>query len=123
MEYLLDGWGITLATFSPLVGVAIMLLIPREREDQHRMVALVTSLWVAFVGLLLLFWFDLDATGRLQYVVDEMWIDVIRSRYMVGIDGMSLPLILLPVAPARKPEFLGSSLGCRPSSLDYTLSP
>ena len=95
MEYLLDGWGITLATFSPLVGVAIMLLIPREREDQHRMVALVTSLWVAFVGLLLLFWFDLDATGRLQYVVDEMWIDVIRSRYMVGIDGMSLPLILL----------------------------
>jgi len=95
MEYLLDGWGITLATFSPLVGVAIMLLIPREREDLHRMVALVTSLWVAFVGLLLLFWFDLDATGRLQYVVDEMWIDVIRSRYMVGIDGMSLPLILL----------------------------
>ena len=95
MENLLDGWGITLATFSPLVGVAIMLLIPREREDQHRMVALVTSLWVAFVGLLLLFWFDLDATGRLQYVVDEMWIDVIRSRYMVGIDGMSLPLILL----------------------------
>ena len=95
MENLLDGWGITLATFSPLVGVAIMLLIPREREDQHRMVALVTSLWVAFVGLLLLFWFDLDATGRLQYVVDEMWIDVIRSRYMVGIDGMSLTLILL----------------------------
>ena len=59
MEYLLDGWGITLATFSPLVGVAIMLLIPREREDQHRMVALVTSLWVAFVGLLLLFWFEI----------------------------------------------------------------
>ena len=32
MENLLDGWGITLATFSPLVGVAIMMLIPKERE-------------------------------------------------------------------------------------------
>ena len=52
MENLLDGWGITLATFSPLVGAAVMMLIPREREDRHKMVALVTSLWVAFVGVM-----------------------------------------------------------------------
>ncbi len=95
MENLLDAWGITLATFSPLVGVAVMLCIPGRRHDLHKAVALTTSLWVAFMGVLLLAWFDLDATGRLQYVVDEMWIDVIRSRYAVGIDGMSLPLVLL----------------------------
>ena len=29
MENLLNGWGTTLATFSPLVGVAIMMLIHR----------------------------------------------------------------------------------------------
>ena len=40
MENLLDGWGITLATFSPLVGAAVMMLIPREREDQHKLIAL-----------------------------------------------------------------------------------
>ena len=95
MENLLDGWGTTLATFSPLVGVAIMMLIPRERENQHKMVALVTSLWVAFLGVLLLIWFDMGQTGQLQFVVDKPWIDVISSRYLVGIDGMSLPLILL----------------------------
>jgi NADH-quinone oxidoreductase subunit M len=95
MENLLDGWGTTLATFSPLVGVAIMMLIPREREHQHKMVALVTSLWVAFLGVLLLIWFDMGQTGQLQFVVDKPWIDVISSRYLVGIDGMSLPLILL----------------------------
>jgi len=95
MENLLDGWGTTLATFSPLVGVAIMMLIPREREHQHKMVALVTSLWVAFVGVLLLIWFDMGQTAQLQFVVDKPWIDVISSRYLVGIDGMSLPLILL----------------------------
>ncbi|MED5220479.1 MAG: NADH-quinone oxidoreductase subunit M [Actinomycetota bacterium] len=95
MENLLDGWGITLATFSPLVGAAVMMLIPREREDQHKLIALVTSLWVAFVGVLLLFQFDLGHTDRLQFGVDKVWIDVISSRYSVGIDGMSLPLILL----------------------------
>ncbi len=102
MENLLDGWGITLATFSPLVGAAVMMLIPREREDRHKMVALVTSLWVAFVGVLLLLWFDLDHTDRLQFAVDRVWIDVISSHYSVGIDGMSLPLILMTmlVVPA-----------------------
>ena len=95
MENLLDGWGTTLATFSPLVGVAIMMLIPGEREHQHKMVALVTSLWVAFLGVLLLIWFDMGQTAQLQFVVDKPWIDVISSRYLVGIDGMSLPLILL----------------------------
>ena len=102
MENLLDGWGITLATFSPLVGAAVMMLIPREREDQHKMVALVTSLWVAFVGVLLLLWFDLDHTDHLQFAVDRVWIDVISSHYSVGIDGMSLPLILMTmlVVPA-----------------------
>ena len=95
MENLLDGWGITLATFSPLVGAAVMMLIPKENEDRHKLIALVTSLWVAFVGVLLLIWFDLDHTDKLQYVVDKTWIDVIASRYAVGIDGMSLPLILL----------------------------
>jgi NADH-quinone oxidoreductase subunit M len=95
MENLLNGWGTTLATFSPLVGVAIMMLIPGEREHQHKMVALVTSLWVAFLGVLLLIWFDMGQTAQLQFVVDKPWIDVISSRYLVGIDGMSLPLILL----------------------------
>ena len=95
MENLLNGWGTTLATFSPLVGVAIMMLIPGEREHQHKMVALVTPLWVAFLGVLLLIWFDMGQTAQLQFVVDKPWINVISSRYLVGIDGMSLPLILL----------------------------
>ena len=42
-------------------------------------------------------WFDLDATDRLQYVVDKSWIEAIHSRYVVGLDGISLPLVLLTV--------------------------
>jgi len=97
MENLLDSWGLTVATFSPLVGALVMFLIPKEKEYEHKMIALITSLWVAFVGLMLLIWFDLDATDRLQYVVDKSWIQAIHSRYVVGLDGISLPLLLLTV--------------------------
>ena len=97
MENLLDSWGLTVATFSPLIGALVMFLIPKEKEYEHKMIALITSLWVAFVGLILLIWFDLDATDRLQYVVDKSWIQAIHSRYVVGLDGISLPLLLLTV--------------------------
>ncbi len=97
MDNLLDSWGLTVATFSPLVGALVMFLIPKEKEYEHKMIALITSLWVAFVGLMLLIWFDLDATEKLQYVVDKSWIDAIHSRYVVGLDGISLPLLLLTV--------------------------
>ncbi|HJM38172.1 MAG: NADH-quinone oxidoreductase subunit M [Acidimicrobiales bacterium] len=97
MENLLDSWGLTVATFSPLVGALVMFLIPKEKEYEHKMIALITSLWVAFVGLMLLIWFDLDATDKLQYVVDKSWIQAIHSRYVVGLDGISLPLLLLTV--------------------------
>ena len=95
MEDLLDGWGLTVATFAPLVGVALMMLIPRAEEELHKLIALITSLVVAAVGIGLLTTFDFDRTGELQFVVDKSWIDVINSRYIVGIDGISLPMILL----------------------------
>ena len=37
--------------------------------------------------------FDYDHAGTLQFDVNKRWIDVINSRYHVGIDGISLPLL------------------------------
>src|SRR4029078_9944184 len=39
--------------------------------------------------------FDYDRSSVLQFDVDKRWIDVINSHYHVGIDGISLPLLLL----------------------------
>src|SRR4029450_5333708 len=46
-------------------------------------------------GIGILFRFDYDRAGRLQFNVNEPWIDVIHSRYHMAIDGISLPLLLL----------------------------
>ncbi len=95
MEAFLDDWGLTLVTFTPLIGALVMMAVPKENESFHKMVALGTTLVAAFLGALLLVNFDFDAAGELQYVVDKSWIDVINSRYIVGLDGISLPLLLL----------------------------
>ncbi len=39
--------------------------------------------------------FDYDRTGVLQFDVNKSWIDVINSRYHMGVDGISLPLLLM----------------------------
>ncbi|MDH5237609.1 MAG: NADH-quinone oxidoreductase subunit M, partial [Acidimicrobiia bacterium] len=95
MHEFLTDWGLSLATFLPLAGAVVLMLIPKAEEEAQKMVAMAVSLVVAVVGVLLMVDFDYDAAGQLQYVVDESWIDVINSRYIVGIDGISLPLMLL----------------------------
>src|ERR687892_794052 len=91
----LNDWGLILMVFLPLAGALVMLLIPKDEEQTHRWVALLASLAAAGVGVALLADFDYDNTAQLQFVVNEPWIDVIRSRFVVGLDGLSVPLVAL----------------------------
>ncbi len=89
-----DNWALTLAVFIPVVGMVIIFLIPKAEETLIKVVALLTTLLTAAVGIGILANFNLD-DGGLQFTANERWIDVIHSRYHVGIDGISLPLVLL----------------------------
>jgi NADH-quinone oxidoreductase subunit M len=90
-----DSWGLTLAVFLPAVGMVIVLALPRAQELAIKVTALLTTLATLGVGIALLARFDFDMTGKLQYDVNKSWIDVINSRYHMGIDGIALPLLLL----------------------------
>jgi len=90
-----DSWALSLAVFLPLVGMLVLLAVPTADEQLAKIVALVTTVATFGVTVALAIGFDYDATGKLQYVVDKRWIDVISTRYHVGIDGISLPLLLL----------------------------
>ena len=92
-----NNWLLSVITFVPLVGAAIVMLIPKAEEQAIKMAALLTSFAALGLGVYMLFAFDYDAGGTLQFGVDETWIDVINSRYILGVDGMSLPLIALTV--------------------------
>ena len=90
-----DSWALTLAVFLPAVGVIVMLAIPRQQELALKVTALASAVATLGVGIYLLAAFDYDRSGELQFVVDKSWIDVIHSRYILGLDGISLPLIVL----------------------------
>jgi NADH-quinone oxidoreductase subunit M len=89
-----DNWALTLAVFIPIVGMVLVLIIPKAEENLIKVVALATTLLTGAVGIGILANFNLD-DGRLQFQANERWIDVINSRYHVGIDGISLPMVLL----------------------------
>jgi len=95
MNDFLTDWGLILVTFLPLAGALVTMALPKESESTIKLVALVTSLAAAVVGVLLLVEFDHGDSGALQFLVDRSWIDLINSRFILGLDGLSMPLLLL----------------------------
>jgi NADH-quinone oxidoreductase subunit M len=93
-----DDYALTAAVFLPLAGAIAMLLVPRDAEATHKLLALATSVATLGVGGYLLANFDYDRAGDMQFGLDKPWIEVINSRYIVGIDGISLPLLILSMA-------------------------
>jgi NADH-quinone oxidoreductase subunit M len=100
MDHITDmQWLLPVCTFLPLAGAFLLMFAPKDDEQTVRLIALVTSLATLAFGVVLLLSFDysegIGTGGRLQFYVDEPWIDVIRSRFIMGIDGISLPLLIL----------------------------
>ena len=90
-----DDWALTLAIFLPAVGLGIVLMLPKAEEQLAKVVALGTSLVTLAVGIGILADFDYGKAGKLQFGVNEAWIDVIKARYHLGLDGISLPMLIL----------------------------
>ena len=90
-----DSWALSLAVFIPAVGALVVMAIPRANEDAHKLAALVTTALTLLVGIGILARFEYDQAGTLQFGVDKSWIEVINSRYHMGLDGIALPLLIL----------------------------
>ena len=89
------NWALTVGTFLPLVGVLIMLFIPKAEEALIKSVAIATAIATLAVGIYTMTQFDFGNAGAMQFVAQYDWISVIKSSYYIGIDGISLPLYLL----------------------------
>jgi NADH-quinone oxidoreductase subunit M len=86
---------LTLTAFFPLAGVAIILVGGRRLSDiAVRVVALVTALSTFGVSLTILGSFDRSA-GSYQLVEEAVWSGSTGLSYILGVDGISLWLVLL----------------------------
>lgn len=84
---------LSLIVFLPLFGALIILVIPGRLEKQIRLTAFVFSLLVFLLTLLLYTRFD-SSNSLPQFVEHEPWLGFGIS-YHLGVDGLSLPLLLL----------------------------
>jgi NADH-quinone oxidoreductase subunit M len=86
---------LNLVAFFPLVGVLILLFL-KNRDNLSRWIALVTSLITFGISLWVLTLFN-SSDGALQLVINREWIQVAgwNIRYAMGIDGLSILLVLL----------------------------
>ena len=83
---------LTATTFLPIVGAAAILLFAGER--QARWIALATTLATLVVSTPLYLHFE-KASSALQFVESAEWIPTWNIAYGMGVDGISLPFILL----------------------------
>ena len=90
-----QNWLLSVGTFLPLVGVVLMFFVPKHDEVTAKGIAVITAAATLVIGIVTLINFDYDQSEKLQFFVDHKWIDVISSRYIVGLDGLSLPLYIL----------------------------
>ena len=81
-------------TLMPLAGAALTMLVPREEEAIHRGIGLGTAIFTFLASLFILGDFDASQAG-FQMEVDKVWIESLGIRFHLGIDGISLWLVLL----------------------------
>ena len=85
---------LSLLVFFPLAGAVILLFINKEKTNTLRGVAFVFSLVEFILSLPLFFVFD-STTASMQFVEDWWWVQDYGISYKLGIDGISLLLVLL----------------------------
>ena len=83
---------ISTIVFLPLAGALILLFL--RQEGAQRVWALLVSLATFVVSLGLLVWWQNGETG-MQFVEQRAWIPAFNIQYYLGVDGISLWLVLL----------------------------
>jgi len=89
----LDRNMLTLVTFVPLSGALLLVAFPR-RDREIRIFSLVMSLLAFLLSLHLPVHFHRGLAG-FQYEINKPWISSPNIRYHMGIDGISMWLVVL----------------------------
>jgi NADH-quinone oxidoreductase subunit M len=83
---------LTIVTFLPLAGAILVALFP---ATYARAIGLATALATWVVSLLLVIGFSAPRGGLFQFVEETSWIPLFGIEYKLGVDGLSLVLVVL----------------------------
>ena len=85
---------LTVLVFLPAAGALLITVLPRRRPEYMKLVAMLTSVGVGAVSLWALRNFD-SHSGGFQFVSRHPWIESWGISWHLGLDGISLFLVVL----------------------------
>ena len=85
---------LSIITWLPVVGA--ILILGLFKKDQNQFIKKFATAWLAldFIASLWLLGYD-RGIGGMQFLEDHQWIPVIGARYQMGVDGVSMLLMVL----------------------------
>jgi len=85
---------LSLTTWLPIIGGVLLLAIGDRSSSASRWIALATAILTFVISIALYCGFD-SSTAQMQFVERAPWIPVFNVEYYLGVDGISMPLIIL----------------------------
>jgi NADH-quinone oxidoreductase subunit M len=86
----------------PVIGAALIALVPQVRIENAKVLAVATSVMTAALGIYALWQFETPASStgaadQFQFTSEQSWIESLGIGWLAGIDGISLWLVVLTV--------------------------
>lgn len=103
---------VSLTLFLPLAGAVLILILPRPTAQTVHTIGIGTA-GLTLVGALAM-WLKGVSNAGFSQVEELEWIPAIGAAYRVGVDGISLPLVLLSAVLFLVAFIYASSLRERP---------
>lgn len=85
---------LTTILLTPIWGILVLSFMPREADKTIKMISAVT-MTIALGLTLYAYWAYDVSVGGLQYIENMPWLSDLGVSYALGVDGISLPLLLL----------------------------
>jgi NADH-quinone oxidoreductase subunit M len=93
---------LSIIALGPIVAAVIILMLPKDRGENARMIGLATMILSLLLALYVYISFNQNlpepgtpGAGTLAFVEEHAWVPSVGINYIVGLDGLSATLILL----------------------------
>jgi NADH-quinone oxidoreductase subunit M len=83
--------------FLPVIGLVIIALWPKPQHKNIKITALIFTVASFLLSIVVFYFFNRSggAVGQIQFEENLSWIPAINAFYHLGVDGISLPLVIL----------------------------
>lgn len=85
---------LTVILLTPMVATALLFLVPASRVNAIRTLGVLSALLTTVLSVWLFFLYDREAAG-FQFVTKLPWVPSLGIAYQVGVDGISVAMVLL----------------------------